>query len=379
MQDTFVCPICGSKSLTALYPEYTGRCVTSQFAFIDGISLNNVCCDSCGFIFNATGMRAHTRDLYTPSMWKPKPQVMSFGEKVQSQQERALDIFMSLYSFASSGNILDFGAGKGDFLQCFARHFPQWQTYAIEPGAGFDTLKQRLPECTSYNVPFYEVQLPRKMDVIVVMSVLEHVENPLLGLRWIADNLEDDGVALLQHPNFAMLPGDLFCVDHISKLTVPFFKTLCARAGLKVKGENTGGVMFSLVCKKENVAPAPFNAAEQLGIAREAEKTAKNTVDCVRNALDSAASNNGAAAIFGTSPIGYMAPQLLGRKNEVACFIDENVNVQGTNQDGIPVVGPADMGNYGITDVALAISPRYWKQVEDKLAQYGIRVHSPKT
>lgn len=372
------CPLCGERECVSLSPSYRGRCVTSQLAYIDDLSLMNMCCQHCGFIFNAEGMRGKTQALYTPEVWKPKPQVMNFdAQGKKTQQERALDVFCDLCALPATGHVLDFGAGRGDFLRYFAHRFPRWTLHALEPGGGFEALCRALPACDAYNQPFYEVTLPQPMDAIVVMSVLEHVENPLQGLRWIADNLAEGGVALLQHPNFAAMPGDLFCVDHISKLTVPHFAALCSQAGLRVQAQKIQGVMFAFACVKQSAAPLPWPVAEQMTIAAHAQKSAGAIVECVRQTFASAERAHGRSAIFGTSPIGYMAPMLLGKKTSVTCFVDENTNVQGSLQDGIPVVGPDQMKDLGITDVALAISPHYWDMVAEKLKKFDVRVHRP--
>lgn len=371
------CPVCGSAQGVRLYPEYAGRCITSQMAFLEGLALHNRCCAACGFIFNAEGVRGRTADVYTPENWKPKPQVLSFAGQVKGQQERALAVFEELHPLPASGRILDFGAGRGQFLRHFAERHPHWELFALEPGGGQLEHARAIPQATSWNKAFHEVNLPCKMDVIVVMSVLEHMERPLEALRWIAANLADGGLLYMQHPDFANLPGDLLCVDHLGKLTVPHTELLCAHSGLRCLARQTGGVMFSFVCEKAAPAPLSGNPREQLRIARAAEATARASVACVARTIESAAQRHGKAAIFGTSPVGSMAPYMLGVPEAVAWLVDENANTWGRRIGSATVIGPQDMARHGITDVALAISPRYWETVAQKLAGYAVQAHIP--
>lgn len=372
-----LCPVCGGKESLRLYPEYTGPCVTSQLDFLAQCTLDNRCCSTCGFTFNAAGVRGRTNLVYTQQNWKPKPQVLSFGQGVKSQQERALDVFEQLLPIPSAGKILDFGAGRGYFLNYFSRRYPGWEMYAIEPGGGQKEHAQRIPEAVSYGIPYYAVELPYKMDCIVVMSVLEHLEDPLAALRWIASHLTDNGIVYMQHPDFEHLPGDLFCADHIGKLTPAYLEALCVHAGLAVTGSRQGGVMFNFVCTPAKPCSLCTDTHQALAVARKAERIARATVDCVKKALDSAAEHGGEAAIFGTSPVGSMAPYMLGCPNAIRWIVDENKNVWNRQIGNGIVIGPERMAECGVTDVALAISPTYWETVTQKLVVHGVRVHCP--
>lgn len=376
--DKAICPVCGHEESVKLYPEYTGPCVTSQLDFLAQCTLDNRCCAACGFIFNAAGVRGRTKLVYTQQNWKPKPQVLSFADGVKSQQERALEVFDGLLPVPETGRILDFGAGRGYFLEYFSRRHPDgWEMYAIEPGGGQAEHARRIPGAVSFGRPYYEVTLPHKMDCIVVMSVLEHLEDPLAALRWIVGQLADDGIVYMQHPDFEHLPGDLFCADHIGKLTPAYLEALCGHAGLKVVADRTGGVMFSFACKPAPPRPLGTDAGPSLDIAHSAERTARASVACVKKALDTAAGHGGEAAIFGTSPVGSMAPYMLGCPNAIRWFVDENQNVWGRQIGNGIVIGPERMAECGITDVALAISPNYWDTVSQKLSAYAVRVHCP--
>ncbi|GEM_PF-2014828 len=376
------CPVCGAAGHDRLYPEYSGRCITSQLFFCDDIVLDNRCCAECGFIFNARGVRGIEDRIYNTMVWQPKPQVMSFakgGARVTSHQN-ALNIIQSLVELPAQGRLLDFGAGTGAFLECFQQAYPAWHLAAIEPGNGYQGLCRRVRLGKSYNQPYYTVEDDARYDAVVVTSVLEHVADPVHALRWIRQRLAPGGRVLMQHPNFASLPGDLFCADHINKLTVPHTRALCRHAGFSVDAEDVSTLMFYFVlsaCSSEEV-PLAGCRDENLAIARQCEHVARRTVECVRAAAESARSRGGRAAVFGTSPVGSMAPLVLDCKADVACFVDENASVWGRDLEGISVVGPDRMRELGVTDVALAISPLYWRQVAKKMEHYGVAVHVPK-
>lgn len=375
------CPLCASQDLEQLFPDYQGRCVTSQMFFLENIVLQNCCCRSCGFIFNAKGVRGREQEVYNPQTWKPKPQIQSFGKNVKTSHQRALETFLDLARLPDKGRLLDFGAGSGAFLREWNSALPQWEFCAIEPGGGYAQLED-IPNLNEvFNGPYYQWPSREKFDAIVVMSVLEHINDPLVALGWIRRRLAPGGILLMQHPNFELLPGDLFCADHINKLTLSHTEALCRHAGFKLRAKNTEAVMFYYVLTAEEDRPEPLPNCyrENARIAKQAEQVARGTIEAVEKAVQSARRKGGAVGVFGTSPIGSMAHLILDCKEHIACLVDENRNAWGREVDGIELVGPDRMIEMNVTDLALAISPVYWQTVADKMSAYQVRVHVPET
>jgi hypothetical protein len=65
-------------------------------------------------------------------------------------------------------------------------------------------------------------------------GVLEHVEEPVDLLRWIRAQLAPQGFVLVVLPDFEFNPYDLFCVDHLSKITGQTLKTLATLSDFEV-------------------------------------------------------------------------------------------------------------------------------------------------
>ncbi len=378
-ETSFACPVCEALDSTSLYPKYRGKCITSQMFFCEDIQLDNRCCESCGFIFNAKGIRGKEETIYNTTTWKPKPQIISFGKDRKTTHRRALETFMGMADIAQTGSLLDFGAGTGAFLKEFVTEYPGWQVSAIEPGDGHKQLAEIPGLKDAYNAPYYTLEIKDTFDAVVVTSVLEHVADPLGALRWIYDRLKPGGMLIMQHPNFEHLPGDLFCADHINKLTVPHTRALCECAGFEVVAEDveTLTFYFSLIKSDAPTNRLPDCGEQNLKIAKAAEHVAKATVDAVARAVKNAAETNGKAAVFGCTPISFMAHFILDCRQDIACFVDENHHVWGWDIDGIKVVGPQRMQELGITDLAIAISPMYWKAVESSMNDYDVTVHVP--
>jgi len=374
-----ICPVCETNKSDALYPRYQGRCISSQMHYYDEIVLDNRCCTNCGLIFNAQGFRNREEHFFE---LERKPQVISFGENNKTTQERGMDIFESLLDIPDSGEILDFGAGRGTFLSVFKERYPRWRLSAIEPQRDYYELVNNIEITHGFNQSYDKVKTDKEFDMLVVMNVLEHLPNPLHAMKWIADHVKVGGMVLMRHPDFEKLPGDLFCPDHLNKMTLPHTRQMAEHVGLEVLGVDTSTSIFYLVmCKREKRLRGLPNCYElTVLIARRAEHVARQTIAAVGEAASAARArgSKAKAAVFGTSPIGSMAHLLLDCKDDIACFVDENQNTWGREIDGLAVVGPDRMAEYGVTDLALAISPLYWKAVAAKMAAFEATVHVPR-
>ncbi|MDO5970560.1 methyltransferase domain-containing protein [Flavivirga aquimarina] len=88
--------------------------------------------------------------------------------------------------------VSDIGAGFGHMEETVLELGAQWQPFdiikKIDKSIIWD-LNDRVPEGTE------------KANLVIFLEVLEHLDNPLLGLQNIANHMEKDGVLVLTTPN----------------------------------------------------------------------------------------------------------------------------------------------------------------------------------
>ncbi len=100
------------------------------------------------------------------------------------------------------GDLLDFGAGTGEFLQLVI----SGKKHLINSFSGVDI--QPRPQNLPKNVEWFsrDLNLPaifekKKFDLITCIEVIEHLENPRLAFRNFANNLKTGGKLILTTPN----------------------------------------------------------------------------------------------------------------------------------------------------------------------------------
>jgi SAM-dependent methyltransferase len=126
---------------------------------------------------------------------------------------------------AAGARVLDFGCGRGKFLDVLKRC--GWETFGIEPAmdAAFST-HQRLTA----------VPAEPTFDLVIAHHVLEHVTNPLAVLRQLAVATRPGGYVFVAVPRLDTLPTHrdyryVLSRVHVTAYTSTCMEGLLARAG----------------------------------------------------------------------------------------------------------------------------------------------------
>jgi 2-polyprenyl-3-methyl-5-hydroxy-6-metoxy-1,4-benzoquinol methylase len=383
MTDT--CPVCGSLRLESAYPEYRGACITSDMMVMPASSLQNRMCSDCGLIFNAGGPRGATeafyRDSYSLMLHSAEGAIQSFaGPQPMSQAERSFHILRELAELPKQGHVVEAGAGKGEFMGYFAAGLPEWKVSAFEPSEAFATLKDKFPAARLERCDYHAfASTGETYDLIVALGVLEHVESPLSMLRWGHSLLAEGGVFFIRVPHFPRNPNDLFCADHLSKLTEPTLRSLAANAGFEVIGHKEAGVPIFMALRKGTATKAEEGAAAEVNrkVLHQNVGVARSMMEAILRGREEAARKNERFAIFGLGSAGLFAPLFASfPASDITAYLDENRSMWGGQIHGRPIGGLDLIEREGIRHVALAISPVYVEQVSAKLRPLGVTIYS---
>lgn len=380
------CPVCRGEIARKLYPSYAGACITSDMMVLPESRVDNRLCEGCGLIFNAAGTRGFTEDFYKNSyslmLRAEQGAIQSFqGTAPASQAERTYQILREMIDVGEEGRILEAGAGKGDFLGYFVKDFPTWKVSAFEPSASHGILRQRLPDADVRLCDYKDYNAaPGNLNIVVALGVLEHVEDPLDMMRWAHRMLGDGGHFYLRVPNFANNPNDLFCVDHLSKLTIPTLSLLAEAAGFGVVAVKEVGVPVFMALRKDRAGGSGkigSALSENWAIVEKNLAVAKSSIEAVLNAHREAKNVGERFAIFGLGSSGLFAP-FFGEfpLTDITAYVDENRTMWGSAVHDRPVGGLDIIESMGIRHVALAISPVYFDQVKKKLEPYHVNVYA---
>jgi SAM-dependent methyltransferase len=192
------CPVCNSNQFSPFLSckDYT---VSKKFFQI-------VSCNSCGFKF--TNPRPNDESI--GAYYKSEDYVSHTNTK-KGLINRLYHIVRSytlkkklnlIESYVSRGTILDYGCGTGMFLgTCKAAG---WNAYGFEPDSDARAIAvgQNLSVYTSKS-DLANTLNGKKLDVITLWHVLEHLTDLNETLHFFQDHLSDKGTLIIAVPNYA--------------------------------------------------------------------------------------------------------------------------------------------------------------------------------
>ena len=140
------------------------------------------------------------------------------------------------------GRILDIGSGNGYFLSDMKKE--GWEVYGNETSkSGCDFARNNLGLKNIYNADLLSLDFTERFfDVVTMRHTLEHMKKHKETLKRINIILKDDGVLIIESPDFSSLQSrffkdkwfDLDLPRHLYQLTPSSLKKLLQSADLKI-------------------------------------------------------------------------------------------------------------------------------------------------
>lgn len=190
MSDALKCPMCSGVHLAS---EFTSR---------HGYDI--VRCRDCRLVFTDARKAPPPSELYPPF------------EQSDTAAQRGARSALSLFTWQraklvesakSSGRLLDYGAGAGQFARFMAAR--GFDCVGLEPYSLGTTLEE--PNLRLVRAPLASVKESLgKFDVITMWHVLEHLEQPVELLKELRSMLAPDGALVVSVPNFASWQSEAF-------------------------------------------------------------------------------------------------------------------------------------------------------------------------
>ena len=199
-----LCGLCGNNDFTFLFSGH-------DYIGFSPLTFNVMKCSKCGLVcVNPYPENlVDYYDAYQKGNLKDDALLFLLPDRVKK-----------IKKLKNSGKILDIGCGKGEFLFNMSRE--GWDVY----GCDFypyvcDLAKKKFGLKNIYNDDFLHVNFPEKsFDVITLWHVLEHLARPMETLKKINQLLKDDGVLIIESPDFSSIQSRFF-KDKWFSLDVP--------------------------------------------------------------------------------------------------------------------------------------------------------------
>ncbi|WXG47428.1 MAG: class I SAM-dependent methyltransferase [Candidatus Atabeyarchaeum deiterrae] len=362
------CEICGG--LLKPLEFATDVALTSDYRILRR-DLSHDFCVNCGAVKVADGSSINARMFYRGYQLLHEETECSIitAEGAVEQGKYLVDFISPYLTRLSVGSLLDVGCGKGDFLYYLHEHFPNLALYGVEPSESFEMLSKRLVKINKFKGFFEDSPfVGEQFDIITLIEVLEHVDNPREFLSLIRKCMHNDTVLLVDVPNFDNNKTDLLVVDHKWKFTEGSLSNIFNLSGLRViEKEVSKGVPMRYLAVKdverrvEKMDVNPYIQKSTSYIERVVEQWKAG--DIIHKEI----------FVYGLGLI-YLFLKAKGfvKPENVVAFVDDNPSYWKLRLDGKPVIPPHDMSKYPCKTVFLAMNDCYHEKVLSKLKGYKV-------
>lgn len=262
----FTCPLCGSQHK---------RLLKEIDSF--GYPLRYYLCGNCGFVFqNAAESQAADPAFYQEAyrkIYQATEEPTAKDLRQQSLRANNQLEFIQPRGVCRVQRILDIGASSGTLLATLKKAFNA-DAFGVEPGNAYRELAQQKGLEMYASVDQLLKTKPEKFDLISMMHVLEHLEDPLAMLNQIRTSLLDpQGFLLLEVPNF--FTHNSYELAHLSCFTEHTLRQLLLKAGFEIWSLRKHGyprsqtlpLYITVLARPIEEAPENYAVAAEHGVA----------------------------------------------------------------------------------------------------------------
>jgi SAM-dependent methyltransferase len=218
----------------------------SELATEHGVDLEVCQCMGCGLV--------QLSNLPVP-YYKEVIRASAYSQEMKEFRIKQFEELVQKYSLKNK-KVIEVGCGKGEYLSLMAT--AGMDAYGIEYAP--DSVK----ECRNENLQVFEGYLENNEDKIIdepfdaffILNFFEHLPDPNGALAGISANLTEDGIGLIEVPNFDMiLKNNLFSEfinDHLFYFTKETLISTLTQNGFEVLEANEvwHDYILSIVVKK---------------------------------------------------------------------------------------------------------------------------------
>jgi len=194
----------------------------------EGADLDVYQCSGCGLV---------QLNCEPVSYYKEVIRASAFSGEMREFRIKQFDEFVKEFSLEHK-KVIEIGCGKGEYLALMKQsganaygteYSPESSLHCVGEGLNVESIYIEDENCDLHDAPF---------DAFFIMNFFEHLPEPNTVLRGVYNNLSDDGIGLVEVPNFNMiLEKNLFSefiADHLFYFTKKTLTSTLERNGFEI-------------------------------------------------------------------------------------------------------------------------------------------------
>ena len=249
-------------------------------------------------------------------------------------------------------NILEFGCGNGPFIDALTNS--DIKNYSVDAAdlndSHYGAIRKKTKFRRFYNLVNQEID--QTYDLITLVHVLEHVNEPIELLNDLSRLLTKDGKILLQIPNALINPFDFIIADHLSHFSLENIINLIQKSDLEL-------INYSVVMVPKEITLLLGKKLKEVNtieipILNDKLELPYNFIYYYEKVIDSLRPEQ-EIIIYGTS-IGalWLTSEIEQKGFKVSAYLDEDEGRVGNNINSIKIAHPKD---FNLLEQAIVLIP----------------------
>jgi 2-polyprenyl-3-methyl-5-hydroxy-6-metoxy-1,4-benzoquinol methylase len=323
-----------------------------------GIDLEICQCSGCGLIQLNCEPVHYYREVIRAA---------GFSDEMKKFRREQFNKFIIKYNLKKK-KITEIGCGTGEYLSIMNEF--DVQTYGLEYSEA--SVSKCIKNGLNVSKGFFECDsliLPDSpYDAFMIMSFLEHLPDPNSILRGIWNNLSDQGIGIVEVPNFDMIINNNlfseFINDHLLYFTKDTFKLTLEQNGFEVfECESVwyDYILSAVVGKRE---------ISDLSNLKQYEK---NIIIEIREFLKTY--GPGKVAVWGAGHQALTILSMLNQREKIRYVVDSAAFKQGkyTPATHIPIVSPDSLINDPV-EAVIIMAASYSNEVANIIREKSMKI-----
>ncbi len=199
------------------YLKYCDICKSDKFRPIDSLG-EMMKCTNCHFIFQNPRPRINIITKHYTSSGKYDGWLQNLNGRKKMWGKR----LKKIRKIRDSGSLLDIGSGIGQFLFLCKNYYDVLGTEISNEAV---RIAKKKYEVQLFEGTIKEIKFDKKVDIITIFHVLEHVTSPSEEINTCNNLLKDDGLIFIAVPNAYMTPFKFFLIKLLNAIGLKKFKT----------------------------------------------------------------------------------------------------------------------------------------------------------
>ena len=326
------CRVCGGALFEEPLARYTNMPRAAQdlpdatsLAHATGVDLEVFQCAACGLVQLASEPVPYYREVIRAA---------AVSDVIRRAKSEQLARFIDEHDLYGK-RIVEVGCGRGEFLLLLQGQEVEAFGLEASPNAVADCVASGLRVVQGYPDQSAGVWPGQPFDGFLLLMFLEHMPEPGVALRAIADHLVDGAVGLVEVPNFDMVVRQTlfseFVADHLLYFTAQTLRTTLEISGFEVISvdELRDGYVLSAVVRRR----------KRLDISAFWEQQERLTTE-LRNYLGGFGARR--VAVWGAGHQAFATIAMTGIAGDIRYVVDSAPFKQGryTPATHLPIVAP---------------------------------------